>query len=180
MKNPFEVSVDEQIRGFSRERQEMLRETAPPWPEGSSLYRSLEIRIGYGEEGVKETLLFHLKQIENVFGRSHILSPSYFKEFRLVGGDHQHEPSTRWVIIDEGSNGRPLADQGLAFCWLFPGRFMSGTNCVLSGYEVNTDKEEKELLFKNKFPASLIRAAGGEVDGGDWDLVSLPTHLFQP
>ena len=79
MKNPFEVSVDEQIRGFSRERQEMLRETAPPWPEGSSLYRSLEIRIGYGEEGVKETLLFHLKQIENVFGRSHILSPSYFQ-----------------------------------------------------------------------------------------------------
>lgn len=122
-KNPYEMSVDQQLTalrrandeerwGITEEDFERLATTAPVWPQGKQAYRSLRIRFGEGSEGVQQTFERHVARIKSVFGErsfwrwEHLHSgkaPYKGKpvdRLRLLNGDHTHKAVIEWVIVD--------------------------------------------------------------------------------
>lgn len=159
-KNPHEMSVAEQIvrlreineLGATRDSQwiripeevfEQLERTAPVWPRGKQMFRSLRIRFGEGDDGVAQTFEAHCARIRDVFG-----ADKYFRDkdlrsgrgvhhekpveyLRLLNGNDTHRACVEWVVIDlstyhqrtnvasvRGPNS--LADELLVFAWMFP------------------------------------------------------------
>lgn len=168
--NPFAQSVETQIAALRRANDEegwgipvedinRLVETAPEWPEGRLAFRSLRIRFGEGDEGVALTFWRHNKRIFSVFRVGfEIWNGSYPLRYegnlRLLVGNHTHNPTVEWVIIDLDVNQRresiaavrgpnSLADELFVFAWMFPGYISSIwlhldiLGLFAAGYEVN-------------------------------------------
>lgn len=147
-RNPFEMTVPEQIKALTTANREMgwgisnetiirLAETAPAWPNGFDSYRSFRIRFGEGCEGVAQTFEAHALRIQGVhkdleFCRWEFLR-SDNNHLRLLSGNTTHKPTIDWIIVHLDANrvrksGVPirdsnlLADEGLVMAWLFPER----------------------------------------------------------
>lgn len=126
-KNPYEMSVDQQLTALRRANDEekwglteadfsRLTETAPAWPQGKHAYRSFRIRFGEGSEGVQLTFERHVARIKSVFGESgfwrweHLHSGKIpykgkpVDRLRLLNGDHTHKAVIEWVIVDLGTH----------------------------------------------------------------------------
>jgi len=143
-----------------------LADSAPDWPEGRLAFRSLRIRFGAGSEGVALTFERHAACIERIECNERINRngvPNFFRgpKLRTDGGRLQlldkndiHQPAVEWVIIDlEADRGRgsvgsevgqmsSLADEGLAFSWLFREYLRSIDErdypaLMLHGYQIN-------------------------------------------
>lgn len=154
--NPYRMSVEQQLAALRRANDEegwgipehvfvRLAATAPEWPEGRHVYRSLRVRFGEEGEGVHLTFERHIARIKAVFGEKHFWrckhlysSPISYKGkdvecLRLFVGDDTHHPVVEWVIVDLDANRKrasveavrgpdSLADELLVFAWMFPDR----------------------------------------------------------
>lgn len=123
LKNPFEMSVEDQLAalrrandeekwGITEEDFERLAKTAPTWPQGKFVYRSFRIRFGEGDEGVAKTFEAHHVRIQHVFGESGVwrweLLRTGWVEFdgepvermRLLNGNHTHHAVVEWILAD--------------------------------------------------------------------------------
>jgi len=122
-KNPYEMTVDDQLTALRRANDEegwenteedftRLAATAPAWPQGKHAYRSLRIRFGEGDEGVAKTFERHVARMKSVFGKSgfwrweHLHSGKVeykgepVERLRLLNGNDTHKPVTEWVVAD--------------------------------------------------------------------------------
>lgn len=181
-KNPFELSVKEQLDRLHAastawescgDVYNRLRETAPEWPNGRDVFRSLRIRFGTGSEGVSKTFEHHAVEIEHVFGEdqyqraktvlsfTHTYSKNDPARLRLLAGNDTHKPVIEWVIVDLSAHRKctriadvrgpkSIADEGLVLAWMFPERIRATDYeelpaFFLAGYELNVPEECAEL-----------------------------------
>lgn len=140
-----------------------LTETAPDWPLGRDVFRSLRIRFGVGHSGVALTFETHAAEIERVFGEdqfrrgetvlsfTHTYSKDDPARLRLLVGNDSHKPVIEWVIVDLSAHRdvdkvvrgpSSIADEGLVFTWMFPERIWATNRTALpaflmAGYEIN-------------------------------------------
>ncbi len=167
-RNPFQLSLGEQLERLRQVNEEegwgipwstflALVDTAPVWPLGRLTFRSLRIRFGEGEEGVALTFEAHIKRTEKVF-EGHVWRWKHLRSgadhLRLLVGNDTHQPIVEWIVIDLDANRQresitavrgplSLADELLAFVWLFPDYIRSinreeSPAFVAGGYELNT------------------------------------------
>jgi len=176
-KNPFEISLDDTLDALHRANDEegwgiadedfvRIAATAPAWPKGKHVYRSLRIRFGEGDGGVAMTFERHVARIKTVFGGEkgfwrweHLHSAPVLykgepvKRLRLLAGNHTHKPVIEWVIADLDANRKresvtavrgpgSLADELLVVAWLFPDMvraidFDKYPGLFAGGYEIN-------------------------------------------
>lgn len=124
-KNPYEMSVDQQLTALRRANDEeewglteddfmRLTSTAPAWPRGKHAYRSFRIRFGEGAEGVAKTFEAHYARIQHVFGEGRYwrwellhsgkveCDGKLVERLRLLNGNHTHKACVEWVIVDLG------------------------------------------------------------------------------
>ncbi len=122
-KNPFEMTVEDQIKalrvaneeegwGITEEVFIRLQETAPAWPKGFDAFRSFRIRWGTGDEGVALTFERHAARFKRVHGdkawRWELLlsAPTPYngkmvKRLRLLGDKNaSHVPVVEWITTD--------------------------------------------------------------------------------
>ncbi len=122
-KNPYEVTVEEQLAALRRANDEekwgiteedftRLAPTAPAWPKGKHAYRSFRIRFGEGDEGVAKTFEAHYTRIQRVFGEGgywrwgclHSGKVPYkgkpVERLRLLNGNHTHKACIEWIVVD--------------------------------------------------------------------------------
>ncbi len=167
--NPFAISVDETLKrlslsnihkvlGFDLEEAVMrLAQTAPEWPKGNHAFRSLRIRGGEAQEGVAKTFEAHFTCTKKEFGEKSTYHWEHLRSdkdrLRLLNGNDTHKPVVEWATLDLDANrGRKsieavrgklsLADEGLAFTWLFPEYvkaidYEKNPAFFLAGYELN-------------------------------------------
>ncbi len=144
--NPFQLSVEEQMRRFKEASEKQgwdfgeevfarLAASAPDWPDGRLAVRSLRIRFGKGGEGVAQTFEAHAARTQTVFGPANYWRwdglRSGKKELRLLNGNGTHKPVVEWVIVDLDMHRKrdsitavrgpkSLADEILVVAWMFP------------------------------------------------------------
>lgn len=183
-KNPHEMSVAQTIEVLLLARASderliitpaevrRLQDTAPPWPSGHDTFRSLRLRWGDEDEGVRLTFEIHLAQIARVFTprrthRSELLrsDPCLYQgemvdRLRLLNQSRRHVPTVEWVIVNLDAHRRrtsvtavrrqdALADEALAVAWLFPERirainYNEVPGFYAAGYEVNCPEHRTE------------------------------------
>lgn len=150
-----------------------LAETAPAWPKGKHVYRSLRIRFGEGSEGVAQTFEAHMECIKRTFGKKSLWrwghlhsSPVSYKgkpleRLRLLNGNDTHKAVIEWVIVDLDTHRKrdsitavrgpnSLADELLAFAWMLEGviraiGYSQHPGLFAGGYEVNVPEIDGEL-----------------------------------
>ena len=143
---------------------ERLAKTAPAWPKGRLNFLSLRIRFGEGDEGVAKTFEVHADLIQQTFDPKFwrwelLLSGEVpyqgedVERLRLLAGNETHKPVIEWMTFDLDANRKrksvaavrgpkSLADEGLAFTWLFP-EYAAAIDYdkrpayFLGGYELN-------------------------------------------
>jgi len=173
--NPFALPVDEllvrlrqantaQGWGITEEEFTRLCETAPALPEGRLAFLSLRIRFGKGQKGVEETANAHIAEILRVHGEKNVWRWDYLradkKHLRLFAGNETHAPVVEWCVIDLDTHRKrksitavrgpkSLADEGLAFTWLFPEYvraidYKENPGYFLAGYELNVPEHDDE------------------------------------
>lgn len=153
-----------------------LEKTAPEWPEGREAYRSLRIRFGEGREGVLQTFEAHVAAITRVLSTTqrweqlHSDPEPYagqlMERLRLANGHDNHQAIVEWIIINDLSANQGsektvrwlrtptmLADEGLVFSWMFPGRVRAmdcNPNCpgiVFAGYEARFPDYDDDISW---------------------------------
>jgi hypothetical protein len=175
--NPFEMTVEQQIAVLRRTNSEegwgitediftLLAKTAPPWPRGGHVYRSLRIRFGEGDEGVAKTFEAHCSRIKHVFGERFYgrwkrlqsgetlyRGKTPIERLRLLNGNRTHKPVIEWITanlnthrkresVDAVRGPKSLADELLVIAWMFPDAIRSIDDKAFpglfaAGYEVN-------------------------------------------
>jgi hypothetical protein len=126
-KNPYEMSVDQQLTALRRANDEekwglteddfmRLTSTAPAWPRGKYAYRSFRIRFGEGAEGVAKTFEAHYERIQHVFGEGRYWRWELLRSgrveyrgapverLRLLSGNHTHHAVVEWIVADLDAN----------------------------------------------------------------------------
>ncbi|MFA5185041.1 MAG: hypothetical protein WC551_00985 [Patescibacteria group bacterium] len=178
-RNPFEQTVEQQLASLRKANDEecglnphweriqeevfaRLAATAPPWPLGLHVYRSLRIRFGEGEEGVRQTFNAHEMRFHSTFGQSRFWKFRYCNRMTLLNGSHTHRGVIEWVKADLGVNRtresiksvrseNSMADELLTLAWLFPDmiKAIDGKvlpSLVLAGYQFGGSPASRHMV----------------------------------
>ncbi len=130
VKNPFEMTVEEQIASLraayaetfvplgipmiSEEEIITLIATAPAWPKGPDCYRVFDLCWGEGRDGVIQTFEAHAARFKRVHAKNwrwnlllsgnHPYKGKDVDRLRLLVGNETHKPCVSWTIVDLSAN----------------------------------------------------------------------------
>lgn len=135
----FREANEAQSWGFAEDVFTRLLDSAPAMPEGRSTFLSLRIRFDGlcaddgTQAGIERTANAHVAELIRVHGEQHVSPPCCIRtdaaHLRLRGG--MHAPCVEWCVIGFDRYGKEpsidpvhgngfVADEGLAFAWLYP------------------------------------------------------------